>query len=215
MKKLFLTLLILPLTAFSFEIGSNYLGAGINIVKIDGKIASTSETIDGASLLLGGNYHLPISEENKYGVDIFGGFLLANGLKSTNYEVDVNTYTIGFRPFIPFESGSFYIDGQFQWGDSEFKNKVTSAKFKASSNSFVPGIGVQYLYKNLIFNPNLHLIRADLDGEVLGFSVGYKINETYSVGIDYSFIDYDSASLEGTSVAFEESQINFGLTYSF
>ena len=51
MKKLFLTLLILPLTAFSFEIGSNYLGAGINIVKIDGKIASTSETIDGASLL--------------------------------------------------------------------------------------------------------------------------------------------------------------------
>ena len=52
-----------------------------------------------------------------------------------------------------------------------------------------------------------------MDGEVLGFSVSYKINETYSVGIDYSFIDYDSASLEGTSVSFEESQINFGLLF--
>ena len=213
MKKTLITFLLMPIYVFAFKIGTNYVGAGIDFIELDGSISGSSGNMDGEGFLLQGNYN--ILSESKYGVDFLGGFGIAKSLESNSFETDIASYAIGIRPFLPFPKGSIYVDGLYQWAETELKVKNTSLRIKADGDTFVPSFGVEFLAGDFIFNPSLSFINSDLDGQRVNLGLSYNINQTYSVGIGYSYVDYDPVTLNGTDITVEEKHIKLGLTYSF
>ena len=213
MKKLLFALSLMPVYAFAFQVGTNYIGAGLGKIDYEITLGSGSGSADGEIYKFGGNYNLH-NIEGKYGIDLFAGASFGDG-DSNLYDGDMQSYAIGVRPFLPAGIMRFYFEGIYNWGETELKVKSSGQTTKSDSDTFVPGLGFQLDIGNLTIDPSLHFVRDDVDSDVSSVSLYYKLTSEYSIGAEYQHSDYNSVTVGSSTLDQEIETLSFGVTYNF
>lgn len=209
--KHYLPLLILPLTMFSAEVGTDYLSLSGSNYDIGVAVNQTALEGDGDYYSIIYNHNLFILENN-YGLDLSGGFGFGS-ISMLGLDSEEKSYGLGITPFLDLDNASLFASGSYYWGETEFTNTSTSSKSTSDGDSFTVGVGFQSVLDNFILTAGGNFPE---DGKTIYASVVYKLHENYSIGFGWSKYDGDTFSTsDGTRITWDYDRISFGFNLSF
>ena len=210
MKYNLLATLLLPVTIFSAEVGTNFFSLSGGSYEYDLVVNSTTFEGDGNAYGIGYNHNL-YTLDNKYGIDVSASFGYGD-IEVLGIDSESTAYGLSIKPFLDWGNASLYATVSYTWGETEFTNKSTSTKSTIDGDMFTVGAGFQSVIDKIIFSAG---IRFPDNATTIGAGIGYKLNENYTVGFGWDVYNGDSETAsDGSIISSKSSGLILGLNYS-